>query len=305
MANDYSVVKERRPLETHAPSPADVLVIINGSLLTDEDRTVINEFLSAGGRLVAVGTTWLAGITDQPPTGLNPTDATSQGVLPLAGFDAVERVSPGPVWEEAGSLVPVIGNDDGVAVGIEYVGAGTVVAIADDRVISNRLLDRNDHALVAFLAIGEPEGTVRFVEYIHGFTQPTGLAALPTRWKQALLVITVAGFIWLVARGHRFSPPEDSSRGLAPPRSAYVDALATTLEASKDPQATAALDSAIEAELVRRGADLGSSPSRHELAARAGVPEETVQLALSPGSSDQEARAKATLLAHLVNKEQL
>ncbi len=304
-ANDYEVVRERRLLEERPPPPADVLVIVNGASLSSADELAVFDYVSAGGRLVAVGSTRLDELTSIPPGPRTTTTETSFGVLPVSGFDGVTRLESRRVWPDAGSLVPVVGNDEGTAVGIEYVGDGMVVAIADDTVISNQLLSVGDHALLALLAIGEPDGAVRFVEYIHGFTQPAGLAALPARWKQALGLLAVAGIVWLAARGLRFAPAERTSRGLAPPRSAYLDAVAITLSGSKDPKAAAPLDAAVRTELARRGADLGSPASMIEAAVQSGVEEDLAATALGAGSGRHEARAQAIVLSRLVNKEQL
>ncbi len=304
-ANGYNVARERRPLAERTPGRNDVLVVINGRLLSAEDELAMIDHVAGGGRLVAIGSTWLNGITDSAPTEFERTSRPSRSTLAIAGFVDVEQAQSEFVWVDAGSMLPLVGNDDGMLAGIEYLGDGVVVAIADDALVSNRLLDAGDNALLALLAIGEPEGTVRFIEYIHGFTQPTGLAALPTRWQQALLVLALAGFVWLAAHGRRFGPAEETSRGLSPPRSAYVDALALTIEASKDPNAAATLDEALTAELTRRGAALGSSASILEVALSSGVDAATADRALSAGTGREDTRAKAILLSHLVNKEQL
>ncbi|MDJ0952360.1 MAG: DUF4350 domain-containing protein [Acidimicrobiia bacterium] len=305
VANDYEVVRERRPLEERPPPAEDVLVIVNGSSLSAADELAVFDYVSTGGRLVAIGSTRLDGLAASPPGPRGMSTETSSGVLPVSGYDSVSRVESRRVWPDAGSLVPVVGNAEGTAVGIEYVGEGVVIAIADDTVISNQLLSVGDHALLALLAVGEPDGAVRFVEYIHGFTQPTGLTALPTRWKQALIILAVAGIVWLAARGHRFAPAERTSRGLAPPRSAYVDALAFTLLGSKDPDAAGSLDTAVRTELARRGADPGSPESMIQTAVQGGIDEDLAKTAFGPGAGRHEAQARAKVLSRLVNKEQL
>jgi hypothetical protein len=304
-ANGYEVARVRISLGARPPDKDDVVVIINGGALQAEDVDAMRQHVTGGGRLVTGGSTVLDGIVMSPPSGLTATSAGSRATLPVGGFAAVQDVSNGSAWEDAGSLLPLVGNEDGTMLGIESVGAGTVVALADESVLANGTLDRGDHAVLALLAVGETDGTVRFIEYIHGFTQPTGLAALPTRWKQALLVLALAGVVWLVAHGRRFGPAEDDSRGLAPPRAAYLDAVAATLEASGDPDAAAPLTTAIETELARRGADLGSSADLVEVAVGAGADRTVVEQALGSGTRHDDVRARAILLSHLVNKEQL
>lgn len=304
-ANGYDVARVRTSLAVVPPGPDDVVVVINGGRLDQEDVDAVRRHVSEGGRLLVGGSTQLDGITETPPSGFIPTDQSSARLLPVAGFDEVEDVAGEWAWEDPGSLLPLVGNQEGTLLGIEAVGAGSVVALADETVLANGAIDQRDHALLALLAVGDTAGSVRFVEYIHGFTQPTGLAALPTRWKQALLVIGLAGLIWLIGRGRRFGPVEETSRGLPPPRSAYLDAVAASLEASGDPAAAAPLTAAIERELARRGADLGSSPNLLEVAVMSGVERAVAIQALSDGTSLDDVRAKTILLSHLVNKEQL
>ena len=53
---------------------------------------------------------------------------------------------------------------------------------------------------------------VTFVESVHGFGRSSGLAALPGRWKFALLVGVLAALLWLGSRARRFGPPEPTRR---------------------------------------------------------------------------------------------
>lgn len=304
-ANGYEVDRARTSLAVRPPEPHDVVVILNGGALEPDDVDALEAHIRSGGRLVTGGSTQLRGITRTPPAGLARTDSASARLLPIAGFGDVADVDSEWVWEDPGSLLPLVGNDGGTLLGIEFIGSGSVVAIADEAVLANGVLGERDHALLALLAVGETEGSVRFVEYVHGFTQPTGLAALPIRWKQAFLVLGLAGVVWLIAHGHRFGPAEETSRGLPPPRAAYLDAVAATLEASGDPNASAPLREAIDRELSRRGADLGSSVNSLEVAVLSGADRRIAEQALGTGTQRSDVRARAILLSHLVNKEQL
>ena len=304
-ANGYDVDRARTSLAVRPPDPSDVVVVINGGRLEPEDVDAIRTHVNAGGRFVAGGSTRLDGVTQTPPDGLTRTDDPSARLLSIAGFGEVQDIAGEWVWEDPGSLLPLVGNGGGTLLGIESVGSGSVVAIADEGILANGVLADRDHALLALLAVGETEGSVRFVEYVHGFAQPTGLAALPTRWQQALLIVGLAGVVWLIARGRRFGPAEANSRGLPPPRAAYLDAVAATLEASNDPDAGAPLSAAIDRELAKRGADLGSSAKLLEVAVLSGVDRKIAEQALGTGTRRNDVRARALLLSHLVNKEQL
>lgn len=303
-ANGYDVVRERRPLAEVPPGPGDTVVVVNGPLPA-EDETAVAEHVAEGGRLVAVGFTFLDFIVDVAPTEFTRTQEPASGLLPVNGFGELARVDADWVWLDAGSLLPVVGNNDGTMVGVESVEKGTVVAIAHSSVVANRGLASGDNALLALLAVGERGATVRFIEYIHGFTQPTGLAALPARWKQGLLVLALAGVVWLLARSRRLGPPEAAVRALAPPRSAYVDSLARTLESSRDPEAAAPLDAALTRILAERGADGSSASTKIEAAVEAGADRRTAEQAFSSATDRESVRAKANLLSQLINKEQL
>lgn len=301
--NGYEVSQLRTPVAELPPSPDDVLVVIGGYRLEHDDIDPITRFVSGGGRLVAVDSS-LNGIVASPPDVHTSTRLPAQALLNSGPFRTFDTAFPEYVWSDAGSLLPLVGNTDGTLVGITYIGDGTVVAIADAGIIENGELNQADHALLAMQAIGDPTGTVRFVEYIHGFTRPTGLSALPTRWKQALFVLAAAGTLWLIARGKRFEPVEESGRPLPPPRAAYVDALAFTLAAGKDPEASALLDRTIEDELRRRGVEPGT-PEATSAAVASGADRELCDLALSAASTEAAIRAKSVLLSYLINKEQL
>jgi len=301
--NGYDVSQLRTPLAGVSLSPQDVVVLIDGGSLGGEDVNALNEFIRSGGRFVAIDSS-LGRIITKAPSPATTTGAPASSLLDLGPFQTVDTVAASKEWPVAGSLLPLVGNQDGTLLGIEYIGDGTVVAIADSTIVENGQIDQGDNALLALDAVGDTSGTVQFVEYVHGFTQPTGLSALPARWKQALVLLSLACAVWLVAGGKRFGPVEETARNMPPPRSAYVDALALTLEAGKDPTAADTLDRAIVRELRRRGVPPGSQLAV-DSAVTSGVDRDTAELALTAPASEKTIRAKAVLLSHFINKEQL
>jgi hypothetical protein len=301
--NGYEVAQMRTPLADLPPSPDDVVVLVDGGELDAEDVAAVNTYISAGGRFVSIASS-LDGIVATSPKSTIPTNAPAATLLSVGPYRTVTTVTAARVWSGAGSLLPLVGNGDGTLLGVEYRDRGAVVAIADSSIVENGELDQADNGLLALEAVGPTTGTVRFVEYVHGFTRPTGLSALPTRWKQALLLLAAAGAVWLIARGKRFGPVEEIGRSLPPPRSAYVDALALTLAAGKDPEAATVLDRSLALELHRRGVEPGS-PDAIGVAVDHGAAREVAELALSAPPSEKTIRAKSVLLSHLVNKERL
>jgi len=126
----------------------------------------------------------------------------------------------------------------------------------------------------------EPDPLV-FVEGPHGYGTTTGLAALPARFKWALVLLALSALVLIAARWPRLGPPEPPDDPLFPPRRAYVDALAATLARTHD--RTAAL------EAVR-------SAGRERLARRAALPRDATAetwtaAARAAGLTDEEARA--------------
>lgn len=301
--NGFEVARMRTPMSEASLGFGDVVVLINSGGLDGEDTAALTDFVSAGGRFVSIASN-LTGFVDSSPRRFTTTDLPARSLLAIGGLGDVRNVLPERVWQDPGSMLPLIGNEEGTLVGLEYVDAGVVVGIADAGIVGNRQLDRDDNALLALEAIGNTEGTVWFVEYVHGFTQPTGLNALPWRWKQALLLLAAAGIVWLIARGKRFGPVEQVGRALPPPRSAYVDALALTLESGRDPDAVAVLDDAIARELRRRNIQPNTEDAI-EVAIASGVARTTAETAFGASRSVQTVQAKSELLSHLINKEQL
>jgi hypothetical protein len=303
--NGYDVEHWRVPLTARPPQPTDVVVVINGNLLDIDDSTTLLAHLESGGRVVAIGSTWLAGMLESPPGEYETTDEASRPLLPFAGFDSISETTGNVVWSGTGSMLPVVGNRNGTLAAVQYIGQGQLVAISDASIVSNAGLSQVDNALLGVLAVGAPGPTVKFIEYLHGFEQPAGLAALPTRWKQALLVLALAGLVWLLSHAKRLGPPQQVERPLPPPRAAYVDAVAATLAASQSDDATASLQHQIDVELARRGADIGSSADVIDVAIRSGVDPEVARRALRGSNRERDLVAKARLLSKIVSKEQL
>jgi hypothetical protein len=148
------------------------------------------------------------------------------------------------------------------------VGRGRVVALADPSPLQNRLLGTADNAGFGLAAVGDGR-TVAFAEGAHGYGHATGLGAIPGRWQAALVGLTLAALLGVVAAGRRLGPPEDAARPLPPARREYVDAVAVTLARTNQPgPALAPLQTAARSRLARR-AGLPPTASEAELRAAA------------------------------------
>ena len=304
----YDVETVRHPLADRPPKPTDTLIIVNGHRLDSSDRRAFRTFLEQGGRLVIAGSTPLGGIVSGPPSDTGVLPQPHQLLYPFEGLTSVEAVGNpdgSRAWLREGSLLPIAGNADGTILGVERLGDGLVVAIADATMLSNEHLDFGSNSVLAAAAAGDPSRTVRFVEYVHGFDPPTGLGGLPTAWKQTLLVLAVAAVVWLAAHGVRLGPPEETARQLPPPRAAYVDALAGMLSRTKDPSATLPISDMIRSELGRRGSASEHIEDQLAVARRLGIDENMTRRALEQGTDREDLIARGTVLARLTNKEQL
>ncbi len=113
-------------------------------------------------------------------------------------------------------------------------GRGRIDLLADGSPVENGLLARADNAQLALDLAGAPRTPVIFAEALHGYGEATGLAAIPPRWWVAFAGLGLAAAAWALARGRRLGPAEVPPPDPAPPRSAYVDALATVLLKAKD-----------------------------------------------------------------------
>jgi hypothetical protein len=163
------------------------------------------------------------------------------------------------------------------------VGAGRVVLLADSSPLQNRYLDRADDAAFALRVAGASSRRVVFLEAYHGYGRSSGVAAIPSRWRVALLFAALAVLVFIGSRARRFGPPEAESRGLPPPRVEYVDALAATLVRTHDREALAPI----------RAYTRGRVATRAGLAAAAGddaVAAAAVRLGLAPDEADAVAR---------------
>lgn len=278
----HRVRRLRARLDRGRLDPGSTVVVLDPDELEDREAHALRRFVTGGGRLVAAGRQ----VAPALATVLRPAPAWSPAgvrratplvpVAEVAGVTGVRAAGTGS-WEDSGQGLPVLGDRQRVLAAVASVGAGRVVLLADASVLQNRLLATAGNAAFALAAAGPPSRPVAFAEAAHGYGEVQGLAALPPRWRWALAGAAVATLAWVWSRGKRFGPPEDESRGLPPPRRAYVDAVAATLARSGEPgPAVEPLRRAARAALARR-AGLPPDASDADLAAAA------VRLGASPG----------------------
>ena len=169
-------------------------------------------------------------------------------------------------WESDGDAQPLVAGADGPMCSWTEPATGRSRYVADASPLQNRLLGEADNAALA-LGLAGP-GLVVFVESVHGYGTATGLAALPDRFRWALVLLACSGLLLIVARWPRMGPPEPPEEPLFPPRRAYVDALAATLAKSHDRTRGDRSRTLGGARAARRRAALGARRGRRGMVRR-------------------------------------
>ncbi len=277
----HPVERTRQQIAKQIFDPTTTVVVLEPDTLDANDVGVLLAFVVNGGRLVVGGTqpAYLGALGAAPPEwspggpdSWNVVDPSLAPITRIAGAGAGRFVT-------AGAGTAIVGNGVDALVVQSRVGRGTIDFVADSSPFQNRYLASADNAALALTLAGEPGRTVVFPEFVHGYGPARGLAAIPTDWKIALVVLALAALVLMWARGRRLGPPEDESRPLPPPRAAYVDALGSTLARTHRP--APALE--IVARTVR--ARVGERAERDEFARRAkvfGLSQEEIDAVLAP-----------------------
>ena len=233
--NGRRVARVRRPPADHPPGPGTTLVILDGERVRTDDAEAIASFVHDGGRLVVAGPHALQGVglgADVPQARPAPGGAARPlGEQPETSGVGQVRAPAGGVLERLGDAEPVLAQDGGVLAAAQTLGRGRVIALATSSPLQNRALATADNAKLALNLAGPRSRPVAFLETVHGYGEATGLRALPASAKWALLGLVLAGVAFAWSRWRRLGPVEHGEdEELQPPRAAYVDALAATLE---------------------------------------------------------------------------
>jgi hypothetical protein len=308
--NDHDTDAQRGDVTDTALSPADTLVVLDPVGFDRDEERAVHRFVERGGRLVAGGagaTGLLAAVLDDPPawsTAGVPDAEPAGGAPEAAGLESVRTAGEGS-WSEPGETIPVLGDGSRGLATVADVGRGRVVALADASPLQNRLLGTADNAGFGLAAAGDGRWVV-FAEGAHGYGEASGLGAIPGRWQAALVGLTLAALLGVVAAGRRLGPPEDAARPLPPPRREYVDAVAVSLARTKQPAvALGPLQAAARARLARR-AGLPPAPTEAQLraaAARLGWSASETDALFAPARTADEVVAAGSALAR-ANREE-
>jgi len=290
----HPVGQLRQDLGQAPLDPSSTLVVLGALSLTPSAARNIDGFVRAGGRLVlyaaSPGRVLPALIPDPPdwarvsPRAFEP----AAGAPATSGVERVQSAGAGAWLGGAGQRLLTDGGGGALLI-TRPLGRGSVELLADPSPVQNRLLASADNAQFAIDLAGSPRRPVVFAEALHGFGVATGIAALPGTFWFVFVGLCLAGGAWALARGRRLGPPEPPARVRQPPRSAYVDALASTLSRARDaPGLTRLVRARIGAELERRPARRtgGTGAPRRKSLMTLGLSEREADLALAPPSSD-------------------
>jgi hypothetical protein len=253
--------------------PNGTVVVLDPEVIVPADVKALRAFVQRGGRLIAGGRepeAWLDELLAGAPawSARAPRDWTP--LLPVPETAGVGNALGDGVgaWSGAGRALPVVGHADESLVAVANLGAGRIVLVADTAPLQNQLLAEADNAALGLALAGPPTRPVAFEEALHGYGERRGLAALPTRWKWALLGLLAAALVAVAARFRRLAPPRPPEPAPQPPRRAHVEALASALSRTPHPGESAApVKEHARALLLRRAGLPPDAPAADALAA--------------------------------------
>jgi hypothetical protein len=287
--------------------PASTVILLDPTALRARDIAPLRRFVIRGGVLLAGGSqpgAWLAELLPDPPAwqASGPTAyAPPYASATTAGVGEVLSTGDGS-WSDPRATLPVLGQPGGSLVDLADLGAGRIELLADASPLENQLLAHADNAALGLALAGLPGRPVAFEEGVHGYGVTTGLAALPTRWKWALLGLLLAALAGVGARFRRLADPDPEGVPAMPPRRAHVDALALALGRSGPPGQAAATIPGYARGVVRRRAGLDADATPVELAeaaARFGLDDAEIRAVTAAQLADEDVVTAGRALAKL------
>ena len=287
----HDVTRVRGPISDNPPAPGATAFVLEPDGLTADDTLTLLEFASDGGRLIIGGPSpfYLSNLRDRPPR-WQPEGVTAwTDVDPsLSGVHDVEGAGTGS-WSARGSGTALVGGSSFSLVTRDRVGRGEILFLADASPLENAFLASGDNAAFGLALAGDAGRPVVFPEGVHGYGAPRGIAAIPDRWKVALVVLAAAALAFVWSRARRFGPADCRARELPPARAEYVRALSDSLERTRDRTGALAPAQRWAAARVAARAGLGANAGAEEIerAARVqGCPPDEVAALLGPVTDD-------------------
>jgi hypothetical protein len=221
------------PVAERPPRVGETLFVLEPQVVEPEEARAIGAWVRSGGKLVAGGfAEWLDGVLSDPPAWVPTRSGRRQALAPVPGVRRVLSLDGGG-WRDVGGALPQIGPANAPLLVTKREGRGRVTVLADVSPLQNRGLARADNAALGLDLAGGAERPVAFLETVHGYGAARGFGGLPAnvRWTLLGLGLTALVAVWSI--GRRFGPVEEPPAEPAPPRVAYVEALAAALARSE------------------------------------------------------------------------
>ena len=220
----------RARIVDRAPRADETLFVLEPNVVEPDEARAIGDWVRSGGHLVAGGLgEWLGGVLTGAPAWA-PTEPGRRRVLtPVPGVRQVDSLDGGG-WREIGGALPRLGPATAPLLVSVREGRGRVTVLADVSPLQNRGLARADNAALGIALAGGAERPVAFLETVHGYGVARGFAGLPANVRWALIGLGLTALVAIWSVGRRFGPVEELEVEPAPPRVAYVEALAAALE---------------------------------------------------------------------------
>jgi hypothetical protein len=296
----HPVARVRGALTSSDLAATATVFMLDPARLSARDMTALRRFVTAGGALAAGGPNpraWLARLMPDPPVWRATGPQISRPLVPGAGITTVLSAGAGS-WSNPQSTLPVLGDASDSLLTTAQLGRGRAFLLADISPLENDLLAHADNAELGLMLAGAPGRRVLFAESVHGYGNATGLAALPSRWKWALVGLLIAALVTVASRVRRLGPPESEPRRPLPPRRAHVDAVGVALARTRQPGRAIAPVRERARELARERAGLAPDTPADALPALADAlglePDEAATLGpAKPGSDDVLAAGRA------------
>ena len=304
----HPVGQQRGSIAGHdLPTKATVFVL-EPTEVTADDAAALVQFVSGGGRLVVGGQSpfYLRNLSDKPPK-WDPAGDVSW-ITTGSTFGDVRDIEGAGIgsWSTVGSGTALVGAGNFALLTSEQIGRGEILFLADTSPLQNAYLSTGDDAAFGLGLAGDASRPVVFAEGVHGFGTSRGIAAIPDRWKIALLLLALAAVVFAWSRSWRFGPPDQNARDLPPARAKYVDALSISLERTHDPTGALAPAQRWARSRLALRAGLGANANDEDLvrAARAFgcTPEEATAL-LAPVSDDAGVLAFGRAVARVGGRD--
>ncbi len=301
----YGVEHQRGSIAQQQPATDATMFVLEPSDLTVDDAASLLQFVTAGGRLVVGGESpfYLRNLRDTAPQ-WQPAGATSWTEVDpaLGSVRDVEGAGVGS-WSSSGSGRALVGRDGFALLTRDQVGRGEIFFLADVSPLENANLATADNAAFGLaLAGGDARRPVVFAGGLHGYGASRGLAAIPDRWKVALILVAVAALAFVWSRARRFGPPDRGGRDLPPARAQYVQALSVSLERTHDHAGALGPAQRWARARVAARAGLGANPNRDDLARAArsfGCAPDEIAALLAPVSDDASVLALGRAVARV------